>query len=301
MFRLVQKLADDGIDVAVTCRVLSVSRSGYYEWRERPLSARDLADAHLANTVVDVHKMSRGSYGAPRMHAEMRLELGIRVGRKRIARLLRLTGRAGIGDNTHRRRRKKPAPAPHEDLVQRRFVADEPNRLWCTDSTEHPTGGGTVYLACVEDVFSRQIVGWSIANHMRSELVVDALQMATWRRRPTPGTVVHSDRGSQGGSNWSSQHLDLGGVDGQASVGSVGDALDNALAESEIGLFKTELIRRQGPWKGLDDVELGTLEWVDWHNHRRLHSACYDLPPVEYEQIYYGRHPAQHGAGVSTI
>ena len=212
MFRLVQELADDGIDVAVTCRVLGVSRSGYYEWRERPLAPRDLEDAYLANTVVAIHKMSRGSYGAPRLHAELRMELGVRVGRKRIARLLRLTGRAGIGGNTHKKRRKKPDPAPHEDLVQRRFVADEPNRLWCTDITEHPTGTGKVYCCAVLDVFSRVIVGWSIADHMRSELVVDALQMATWRRHPEPGAIVHADRGAQGEFNWSSQHLDHGGV-----------------------------------------------------------------------------------------
>lgn len=191
MFRLVQELADDGIDVAVACRMLEVSRSGYYEWRDRPPSARDLEDAYLANTVIDIHDMSRGSYGAPRMHAELRLELGVRVGRKRVARLLRLTGRAGIGGNTHKKRRKKPAPAPHEDLVKRQFVAEEPNRLWCTDITEHPTGTGKVYCCAVLDVFSRVIVGWSIADHMRSELVVDALQMATWRRRPEPGAIIH--------------------------------------------------------------------------------------------------------------
>ncbi len=159
MFRLVQELAADGIDVAVTCRALKTSRSGYYQWRGRPPSARDLADAYLANSVVDIHTMSRGSYGAPRMHAELRMELDMRVGRKRIARLLRLTGRAGIGGNTHKLRRTKPAPAPHEDLVQRRFVADEPNRLWCTDITEHPTGTGKVYCCAVLDVFSRVIVG----------------------------------------------------------------------------------------------------------------------------------------------
>ena len=137
MFRLVQELADDGIDVAVTCRVLKVSRSGFYEWRSWRLSARDLSDAYLANTLVEVHDMSRGSYGAPRLHAELRMELGIRVGRKRIARLLRLTGRAGIGGNTHKKRRKKPAPAPHEDLVKRQFVAETPNRLWCADIERH--------------------------------------------------------------------------------------------------------------------------------------------------------------------
>ncbi len=205
-YRLVRELAADGIDVAVACRVLKVSRSGYYDWRHRPPSTRDVADAYLTDIILDVHTDSRCSYGAPRVHAELRLGLGVRCGRKRVARLMRQARICGIG---HRRKRgrRRPAPATHDDLVRRRFRADAPDRLWCTDITEHPTGDGTVYLACVEDVFSRQIVGWSIADHMRSELVVDALQMATWRRRPTPGTVVHSDRGSQGEFNRSSQRL----------------------------------------------------------------------------------------------
>ena len=128
---MVLELADDGIDVAVACRVLGVSRSGYYEWRQRPPSARDVDDAYLANTVIEIHDMSRGSYGAPRIHAELAAELDVHVGCKRVARLLRVVGRAGIGGNTHTKRRRKPSPAPHDDLVQRRFVATEPNRLWC--------------------------------------------------------------------------------------------------------------------------------------------------------------------------
>jgi hypothetical protein len=198
------------VDVAVACRVLGVSRSGYYEWRERPPSARDLADAHLANTILDIHRMSRRAYGAPRVHAELRLGQGVRVGRKRVARLMRLTGVVGL---CHRsKRRGRPADAVHDDLVQRQFIAEQPDRLWCTDITEHPTSTGKVYCCAVLDVYSRAIVGWSIADHMRTELVVDALQMATWRRRPPPGVIVHSDRGSQGGFNRSSQHLDHGGV-----------------------------------------------------------------------------------------
>ena len=194
-FRLVRELAADGVSVAVACRVLNVSRSGFYDWSTRPPSARSLADAELTTTILAVHAMSRCSYGAPRVHAELRLGLGIACGRKRVARLMREAEVAGI---SHRRKRgrHRPAPAPHEDLVQRRFVAHAPNRLWCTDITENPTGTGKVYCAAVMDVFSRQIVGWSIADGIRAELVVDALQMATWRRRPEPGTIVHADRGS---------------------------------------------------------------------------------------------------------
>ena len=208
-YRLVRDLAADGFDVAVACRVLKVSRSGYYEWVRRPPSDRDLEDAHLANTIMDIHHASRGSYGSPRVHAELRLGMGVKVGRKRVARLMRMLQVAGI---SHRpKKRHRPAAAVHEDLVQRKFVADGPDRLWCTDITEHPTRGGKVYCCAVLDVFSRVVVGWSIADHMRSDLVVDALQMATWRRRPE-GTIVHSDRGSQGEIKRSSQHLDNGGV-----------------------------------------------------------------------------------------
>jgi transposase InsO family protein len=150
----------------VACRVLKVSRSGYYEWRDRPPCSRDLADAYLANTVVDIHAMSRRSYGAPRVHAELRLGMGIRLGRKRVARLLRMTGRSGIGGNTHHKRRKRPEPAPHEDLVQRRFVADAPNRLWCTDVTEHPTEPGVAqpvpeHPGCVDTGLNRSL--WTTA------------------------------------------------------------------------------------------------------------------------------------------
>ena len=187
---------------------MKVSRSGYYEWRRRPPSRRDLEDAYLANVIHEIHHVSRCSYGAPRVHAELRLGMGVRVGRKRVARLLRLIGQRGI---SHRHKsRRRPAEAVHQDLVQRRFVASGPDLLWCTDITEHPTRAGKVYCCAVEDVFSRRIVGWSIADHMRSDLVVDALQMATWRRLPPAGTIVHSDRGSQTRLNRSSQHRLVG-------------------------------------------------------------------------------------------
>lgn len=159
----------------MACRVLRVSRSGFHAWTRRPPSIRAVADEQLTATIVAVFEMSRRSYGAPRVHAELRLGMGMRIGRKRIARLMRTAGISGIA---HRRKRGRhhPAPAPHADLVKRKFVAQAPNRLWCTDVTEHPTGEGKVYCAAVMDVFSRQIVGWSIADHIRAELVVDALE-----------------------------------------------------------------------------------------------------------------------------
>jgi hypothetical protein len=217
-FRLVAQLAAEGYEVALVCRVLEVSRSGYYEWRNRPPSERDVDDAHLGDLLREVHRDSRCSYGAPRAHKELRLGLGIPVGRKRVARLMRLHGLAGIG-GARKQRRRRPAAAVHDDLVARQFRAEEPNRLWCTDVTEHPTPEGKVYCCAVLDVFSRVVVGWSIDDHMRSELVVDALHMATWRRKPEPGAIVHADRGSQGEFNRSSQHLpDLEVADDEASA-----------------------------------------------------------------------------------
>jgi transposase InsO family protein len=194
--RLVQELAADGVPVALTCRVLGISRSGLYDALHRPPNARAVADQALTATITAIHHGSRATYGAPRVHAELRLGLEIACGRKRVARLMRAAGLVGV---CHRRKRRgqRPLPAPHEDLVQRRFTADSPDRLWCTDITEHPTSTGKVYCAAVLDVFTRKIVGWSIADHMRSELVVDALQMAIWRRHPAPGAIVHADRGSQ--------------------------------------------------------------------------------------------------------
>jgi putative transposase len=187
------------LPVATCCRVMKASTSGFYAWRAQPVSERDWADAQLTNTIVDIHRMSRGAYGSPRVHAELRLGEGIGCGRKRVERLMRQAGVQGI----YRRRRRgctrrDPDAQSAEDLVQRAFDPVEPDRLWMMDVTEHPTGDGKVYLAVVLDAFSRMVVGWSIADHLRAELVVDALQMAIWRRQPAPGrTVAHSDHGAQ--------------------------------------------------------------------------------------------------------
>jgi putative transposase len=180
------------------CRVLGVSRSGFYAWRSRPPSARAAADAALTETIRRVHATSRGTYGAPRVHAELADVHGVRCGRKRVARLMRTAGLAGC----HRRRaprttRRDRAAAPAPDLVQRTFAADAPNTLWTADITYLPTWSGFLYLAVVLDAFSRRVVGWAMADHLRAELVVDALEMALWRRRPAAGLIHHSDRGGQ--------------------------------------------------------------------------------------------------------
>jgi putative transposase len=183
--------------------VLKVSTSGFYEWAGRRPSARDVDDAVLLDQIIEIHAAARSTYGYRRVHAELVLGRRQQVGRRRVARLMRLHHLAGV----HRRRwrRHQRAEAIWPDHVQRQFHADRPDRLWVTDITQHATDEGWVYLAAVLDVFSRRVVGWSIADHLRTELVVDALEMARWRRSPT-GTIVHSDRGTQGGFNWSSQH-----------------------------------------------------------------------------------------------
>jgi putative transposase len=282
-FRLVQELAADGVLVAVACRVLQVSASGYYEWRGRPPSPRSLADAALITQIREIHTISRGTYGVPRVHAELRLGRGLRCGRKRVARLMRAERLQGV--YRRRGRRSRPAPPVHDDLVQRRFQADAPNRLWLTDITEHPTREGKVYCAAVLDVYSRRIVGWSIADHLRGELVVDALEMARWRRRPPPGqTVVHSDRGSQY-TSWAFGHrLRTAGLLG--SMGRVASALDNAMMESFFGTMQRELLDRQA-WATRKQMASAIFEWIEaWYNPRRRHTSVGNISPVDYERLH---------------
>ena len=282
-FRLVQELAADGVVVAVACRVLGVSTSGYYEWRGRAPSARDVADQALTEQIVAIHAMSRGTYGSPRVYAELRLGRGVRCGRKRVARLMQAARLHGV--YRRRGRYSRPVPAVHDDLVRRRFIADAPDRLWVTDITEHPTREGKVYCAAVLDVYSRRIVGWSIADHLRGELVVDALEMARWRRTPPAGqTVVHSDRGAQYTSWAFGQRLRAAGLLG--SMGRVGSALDNAMMESFFGTMQLELLDRQ-TWPTKTELASAIFEWIEaWYNPRRRHTAIGDLSPVDYERLY---------------
>ena len=292
-FRLVQELAARVVRVAVACRVLWVSTSGYYEWRGRPPSLRAVADEALTAQIQEIHTTSRRTYGVPRVHAELRLGCGVRCGRKRVARLMRTAGLHGI--YARRKRRGCPQPPVHDDLVRRRFVADQPDRLWLTDITEHPTREGKVYLAAVLDVYARRIVGWSIADHLRAELVVDALEMARWRRRPPAGqAVVHSDRrrprGSRpdGGAQYTSwafgQRLRAAGLLG--SMGRVGSAYDNAMMESFFSTLQRELLDRRS-WTTRKELASAIFEWIEaWYNPRRRHTSIDDRSPVEYERLY---------------
>jgi len=230
------------LPVTACCRVMRVSTSGFYSWQAEPVRAKDLDDAYLSNTIVDIWTMSRRSYGSPRVHAELRLGQDVRCSRKRVERLMRQAQIAGI----HRRRRggctrRDLGAEPSDDLVERAFDPTEPDRLWVMDVTEHPTENGKAYLAVVLDAFSRRVVGWSIADHMRSELVVDALQMAIWRRRPPPGqTIAHSDHGSTYTSWAFGRRLRGAGLLG--SMGSIGDCFDNSVAESFFGTLQLELL-----------------------------------------------------------
>jgi putative transposase len=265
---------------------MKVSTSGFYAWQAEPVSDRDLDDAYLTDTIVDIHRMSRGSYGSPRVHAELRLGEGVRCGRKRVERLMRQAGVQGI----YRRRRRgctrrDPTAEPAADLVNRAFDPVEPDRLWMMDVTEHPTGDGKVYLAVVLEAFSRMVVGWSIGDHMRAELVVDALQMAIWRRQPPPGhTIAHSDHGAQYTSWAFGRRLRTAGLLG--SMGSIGDCFDNSAVESFFGTLQLELLD-QHPWTDRRQLALAIFEWIEaWYNPRRRHSYCDMLSPADYEAAH---------------
>jgi putative transposase len=284
VFPLVRELADDGIDVAVTCRVLKVSRSGYYEWRSGLKSARARENELLLKTIEKIHSESRGTYGAPRVHAELVLGLGETVNHKRVARLMREAGLQGL----YRRRRhgctwRDPDAEPYADLVDRDFTAADPDRLWVTDITEHHTGEGKIYCAAVLDVYSRRIVGWSIDDNMRTELVTDALAMALLRRRPGSdgSTILHSDHGSQF-TSWAfgRRLVDAGLV---PSMGSIGDCYDNSMMESFWGTLQLEVLDSRN-WDSRAELATAIFEWIEcWYNPKRRHSGIGMYSPADYE------------------
>jgi putative transposase len=279
----------DQFGVEPICRVLEVAPSTYYEVkrRQRDPSARAHRDRELLERIRKVHEENFAVYGVRKMWWALRRE-GIDVARCTVERLMAKDGLKGAIRGKKRRTTIPGGQAERAaDLVDRDFSASAPNRLWVSDFTHVATWSGVCYVAFAIDAFSRRIVGWKADSTMKTSLVLDTLEMALWARdhhgRPVEeGLVLHSDAGSQYTSFAFTQRLIDAGAD--PSIGSIGDGYDNALAETTIGLYKTELINRRGPWKTIDQVELATLEWVDWYNHRRLHSACHGLPPVEYEQ-----------------
>jgi putative transposase len=270
------------------CRVLQVAPSSYYAAVGRPASNRDRRDEVLKREIVRVWTENRKVYGADKVWDQLRRE-GITAGRCTVERLMRELGIRGVV-----RGPRKPggqyAPGSHDgpaDLVQRHFHAPAPNRLWVADLTYVQTRSGWVYVAFIVDVFSRFVVGWKVATRLYTELALDALEMACWARHINPQSQLthHSDRGVQYLAGRYAQRLAQAGI--LASVGSRADSYDNALAESFNGLYKTELIHRGGPWAGVQDVEHATLSYIDWFNHRRLHSAIGMRPPAEVEALYY--------------
>jgi putative transposase len=284
------------LGVEPICRVLQVAPSTYYAAKTRPPSARARRDVELVAQLVALWEQNYRVYGARKLWKAAG-RAGLDVGRDQVARLMRVAGIEGARRSKRvRTTRADPIAARHPDLVQRRFRAEAPNQLWVTDLTYVPTWAGTAYVCFIVDAFSRMIVGWRVAAHMRTTMILDALEMARWSRgTKLAGLRCHSDAGSQFTSvRYGERLAEIGAV---PSIGSVGDSFDNALAETVNGYYKAELIRGPAtsrPWKTVEDVELATLGWVHWHNTRRLHSYLGDHPPAEHEQAFYAAHRDDH-------
>jgi putative transposase len=267
--------------VATQCRVLGVSVSGYYASRSRPPSVRDLEDALLVGKIREAHAASRGTYGSPRVHAELKAQ-GVNVGEKRVARLMKETGLEGVSPRKWTTTTTRDeAHAPAADLVQRDFRATAPNKLWVSDITYVPTLGGFLYLAIVLDVFSRRIVGWAMSASLATPLVLAALEMAIRARQPS-GVVHHSDRGCQYTSVAFGQKCIDAGI--KPSMGTVGDAYDNAMAESFFSTLECELLGRQ-PMSSREQARRDVFSFIEgWYNPHRRHSALGYKSPVEFEE-----------------
>ncbi len=299
MVRFIDEHRDE-YGVEPICRVLPIAPSTYREHRRKALEPKLRAprvkrDEELSEEIRRVWTENRGLYGYRKVWRQL-LREGVTVARCTVDRLMKQQGLEGAV----RGKRFKTTTVADEglerprDLVNREFVATAPNQLWVADITYIATWSGFVYAAFVIDVFSRRIVGWRVSKSLRTDLALDALEQALHARSLNEKLVHHSDRGCQYLSIRYSERLAEAGIEG--SVGSVGDSYDNALAESVIGLYKTELIRREGPWSGVEVVELATLDWIDWFNNRRLLEPLGYVPPAEFEQAWYDRQAAQSRA-----
>jgi transposase InsO family protein len=272
------------------CTQLPIAPSTYYEHQAREadpsrLPPRTRRDGVLKDEIQRVWDENFRVYGAYKVWRQLNREQ-ITVARCTVERLMRSLGLQGaVRGRSCKTTISDDAADRPADLVNRQFTATRPNQLWVADITFVATWTGFVYVAFIIDVFARRIVGWRVANSLKTDLVLDALEQALWSRTGTQDLIHHSDRGCQYLSIRYTERLAEAGVD--ASVGSVGDSYDNALAETINGLYKTEIIRRRGPWRHIDAVEYATLEWVDWFNHRRLLKPIGDVPPAELEQAYY--------------
>jgi putative transposase len=282
VFRFIER---EKAKVRTACRVLGVSASGYHAWRRRPKCERALGDEVLSDIISRIHTESRRTYGAPRVHAELRLGSGIRVGRKRVARLMRQLGLAGA----HRRRRphttiRGEVTSPVPDLVGRDFTADRPDKLWVADITYIRTDEGFLYLAVVLDACTRRIVGWSMRRTLETEIVTAALDMALARRGPVAGLVHHSDHGSQYTSFAFGHHCREAGI--APSMGAVGSAYDNAMAESFFASLECELLDRSH-FETREQARVAVFDYLEaWYNPRRRHSALDYASPAEFERRF---------------
>ena len=295
---MVQYIDDhrDRHGVEPICRHLQIAPSTYYEHKARQadpsrLPARVQRDIQLRPEIHRVWHENFCVYGVRKTWRQLNRE-GIRVARCTVGRLMRKLGLSGVvRGKMFKTTVPDLAAARPLDLVERQFHATRPNQLWVSDFTYVATWAGFVFVAFVIDVFARRIVGWRVSTSLKTELVLDALEQALHDRAGLDGLIHHSDRGCQYLSLRYSERLAECGI--RPSVGSCGDSYDNALAESIIGLYKTEVIRRRGPWKSIEAVEYAVLQWVDWFNHRRLLEPIGDVPPAEYEQAYYRQQEAQ--------
>jgi len=289
------------MSVRTMCRVLEVSPSGFYDWRDRAPSNRAMANAVLTERIRAIHAESDATYGMPRVRAEL-LEQGERISAKRIARLMRCSGirgvsrRRGFVITTRRDQARRPAP----DLVKREFAAEGPNRLWVADMTYVPTWAGFIFLAVVLDVWSRRVVGWAIGEEMTGELVLCALNMALQQRKPD-GVIHHSDQGSQYTSIAFGERCRKMGV--RPSMGSVGDAYDNAMAESFFATLECELIDRRS-WETKTAARMALFTYIEgWYNPRRRHSALGQIAPAEFERrnLHTRNQPPSAEHGLPTV
>lgn len=275
-----------GYPVALLCRALEVNRTSFHDWERRAPSDRALTDAWLLEKIKAIHEAKRRVYGAPRIHAELRMAHGIRVGRKRVERLMRSAGISGLVPKKRGRTTiRVPGVRVADDLVERQFRPEAPNVLWLADITYLRSWEGWLYLAAVQDAYSRRIVGWSMAEHMKAELVTDALNMAVHRRRPDAGLIHHSDQGSQYVSLGFGQAARDAGI--AISMGSRGDCWDNAVAESFFATLKKELIHRQS-WPTRRELSSAVFEYIEaFYNRDRRHSTLGMHSPTDYEQLLY--------------
>lgn len=265
------------------CRVLDVSTSGYYAWRKRRLSRRAREDETLLKEIRQIHKGSKGTYGAPRIHAQLAAK-GTHVGCKRVARLMRAANLQGVSRRKGpRTTRRQPGAQPAPDLVKRDFTATEPDQLWVADITHIGTWAGWLYLAVIVDAWSRRVVGWAMATHLRTELVLDALAMAIQQRHPQ-GVIHHSDQGGQYTSLAFGKRCQEAGL--RPSMGSAGDCYDNALCESFFATLECELLERQS-FPTPAEARLAVFQFIEgWYNPHRLHSALGYLSPIRYEMAH---------------